>query len=215
MTDTAERLVEALETLGVERVFGYPGGRLIELFDHLPDSDVSLVRPRDEREASIMAEAHGRITDEPGVLAEVSGLFARRQFNIESLTVGPTSTEGLARMTIVVEELDPGVEQVKRQLRKLVPVHAVRELEDATERELALVKVGDDDPAGIAAVAEMYGGEAVEAGPEVVTVELTGTEAEIDAAVEAFERFGVREVARTGTAALAGGSEFTAPESTT
>jgi len=69
MTDTAERLVEALETLGVERVFGYPGGRLIELFDHLPDSDVSLVRPRDEREASIMAEAHGRITGEPGVLA--------------------------------------------------------------------------------------------------------------------------------------------------
>lgn len=155
------------------------------------------------------------VDHEPGVLAEVSGLFARRQFNIESLTVGPTAAGGLARMTIVVEETDPGVEQVKRQLRKLVPVHAVRELTAATERELALIKVDDDDPAGVAAVAEMYGGEAVEAGAEVVTVELTGTESEIDAAIEAFERFGVREIARTGTAALAGGTDFTAAESTT
>jgi acetolactate synthase-1/2/3 large subunit len=66
--DTSERLVETLEALGVERVFGYPGGRVIELFDHLPDSDVDLVRPRDEREASVMAEVHGRLTSEPGVL---------------------------------------------------------------------------------------------------------------------------------------------------
>jgi acetolactate synthase-1/2/3 large subunit len=66
--DTSERLVETLEALDVERVFGYPGGRVIELFDHLPDSDVDLVRPRDEREASVMAEVHGRLTGEPGVL---------------------------------------------------------------------------------------------------------------------------------------------------
>jgi len=171
------------------------------------------IDPQVEAEPEVRREVLSALVDhEPGVLAEVSGLFARRQFNIESLTVGPTAAEGLARMTIVVEETDPGVEQVKRQLRKLVPVHAVRELEAATERELALIKVGDDDPAGVTAVAEMYGGEAVEAGPEVVTVELTGTESEIDAAVEAFERFGVREVARTGTAALAGGTEFTAHE---
>jgi acetolactate synthase-1/2/3 large subunit len=69
VTDTAERVVQTLETLGVERVFGYPGGRVIELFDHLPESDVDLVRPRDEREASVMAEVHGRLTGEPGVLA--------------------------------------------------------------------------------------------------------------------------------------------------
>ncbi|WP_152042050.1 thiamine pyrophosphate-binding protein [Salinigranum salinum] len=66
--DTSERLVETLEALGVERVFGYPGGRVIELFDHLPESTVDLVRPRDEREASVMAEVHGRLTGEPGVL---------------------------------------------------------------------------------------------------------------------------------------------------
>jgi acetolactate synthase-1/2/3 large subunit len=67
--DTSERLVETLESLDVDRVFGYPGGRVIELFDHLPDADVNLVRPRDEREASVMAEVHGRLTGSPGVLA--------------------------------------------------------------------------------------------------------------------------------------------------
>ncbi|SDN17603.1 acetolactate synthase-1/2/3 large subunit [Halogranum gelatinilyticum] len=65
----AEAVVETLEALGVERVFGYPGGRVIELFDHLPDSDIDLVRPRDEREASVMAEMHGRLTGQPGVLS--------------------------------------------------------------------------------------------------------------------------------------------------
>ncbi|MFW5937364.1 MAG: acetolactate synthase small subunit [Halanaeroarchaeum sp.] len=150
------------------------------------------------------------VDHEPGVLAKVSGLFARRQFNIESLTVGPTTNPDLARMSIVAEEPTPGIEQVKRQLRKEVATHSVREIEGATERELALIKVGGDDPAGVAAVAEMYGGEAVQTGSEVVTVELTGTEREVDEAIEAFERFGVREVARTGTAALAAGTEPTA-----
>ena len=69
MTDTAERLVQELEAQDVEYVFGYPGGRVIELLEHLPDSDVTMVRPRDEREASVMAEAYGRLTGSPGVLA--------------------------------------------------------------------------------------------------------------------------------------------------
>ncbi|MFB6267502.1 MAG: acetolactate synthase small subunit [Halodesulfurarchaeum sp.] len=149
------------------------------------------------------------VDHEPGVLARVSSLFARRQFNIESLTVGPTTDPTLARMTIVVEEPEPGIEQVKRQLAKQIHAHAVREVDGATERELALIKVDGDDPAGVTAVAEMYGGEAVRADDEVVTVEITGTEGAIDAAVAAFERFGVREVARTGTAALAQGGEGT------
>ena len=81
---------------------------------------------------------------------------------------------------------------------------------DARGDHPAVIKVRGDDPAGVAAVAEMYGGEAVQAGSEVVTVELTGTETQVDEAIEAFERFGVREVARTGTAALAAGTEPTA-----
>ena len=68
MTTTAAGIVETLEALGVERVFGYPGGRAIELLDHLPESGIELVRPRDEREASVMAEVHGRLTQTPGVL---------------------------------------------------------------------------------------------------------------------------------------------------
>lgn len=67
--ETSNRLVETLQSLDVERIFGYPGGRVIELFDHLPESDVDLVRPRDEREASVMAEMHGRLTGNPGILA--------------------------------------------------------------------------------------------------------------------------------------------------
>ncbi|GGL52101.1 acetolactate synthase small subunit [Halocalculus aciditolerans] len=168
------------------------------------------IDPDVEAEPAERREVLSALVDhEPGVLSEVAGLFARRQFNIESLTVGPTTDEGMARMTIVVREPGPGVEQAKRQLRKLAPVHSVSELSGAVERELALIKVEDDDPAGVAAVAEMYGGEAVEAGPEVVTVELTGSEEAVDAAIAAFERFGVREVARTGTAALAGGTQET------
>jgi acetolactate synthase-1/2/3 large subunit len=69
MTETAERLVRELETVGIEYVFGYPGGRVIELFEHLSDSPIQVVRPRDEREASVMAEAHGRLTGRPAVLA--------------------------------------------------------------------------------------------------------------------------------------------------
>jgi acetolactate synthase-1/3 small subunit len=149
------------------------------------------------------------VDHEPGVLANVSGLFARRQLNIESLTVGPTIDESKARMTIVVEEDEPGIEQAKRQLRKEVHAWSVREVKGAIERELALIKVKGDDPAGVTAVAEMYGGQAVRADDEIITVELTGTEAETDAAIRAFEQFGVHEVARTGTAALASGTQST------
>ena len=143
----------------------------------------------------------------PGVLSEVSALFSRRQFNIESLTVGPTSEEDTARMTILIEEPEPGIDQAKKQLRKLVPVVEVTELEsEAVRRELALVKVGGEKPDDINAVAEMYDGQAVDASTDSVTVEVTGSKQKIDAAVEAFKQFDVQEVVRTGAAALERGS---------
>ncbi|MFC6973603.1 acetolactate synthase small subunit [Halomicroarcula sp. GCM10025709] len=139
----------------------------------------------------------------PGVLAEVSGLFSRRQFNIESLTVGPTSDESIARMTILIEEPQPGIEQAKKQLQKLVPVVSVMELEpEALRRELALIKVGGEKPDDVNAVAEMYDGQAVDASTDSVTVEITGSKQKIDAAVAAFEQFDVQEIVRTGAAAL-------------
>ena len=148
------------------------------------------------------------VNHEPGVLAEVSGLFSRRQFNIESLTVGPTTNHDVARMTIVIEEPEPGIQQAKKQLRKLVPVISVEELEDeAMRRELALVKVEGEKPDDIQAVAEMYDGQAVDAAADAVTVEITGSEQKIDAAIEAFKQFEITELVRTGAAALERGSK--------
>ncbi|MFC7028195.1 acetolactate synthase small subunit [Halomicroarcula sp. GCM10025324] len=144
----------------------------------------------------------------PGVLSEVSGLFSRRQFNIESLTVGPTVDEDTARMTILIEEPEPGIDQAKKQLQKLVPVISVAELEpEAVRRELALIKVDGEKPDDITAVAEMYGGQAVDAATDSVTVEVTGSKQKIDAAVEAFKQFDVQEVVRTGAAALERGAD--------
>jgi acetolactate synthase-1/3 small subunit len=150
------------------------------------------------------------VKHEPGVLASVSGLFRRRQFNIESLTVGPTTDQDRARITLEIEEPDPGIEQAKKQLQKLVPVIAVTELEpDAIRRELALIKVDGSAPDQVGAVAEMYDGKTVDVSQESVTVEITGSEQKIDAAVETFGRFGIHEIVRTGTAALERGTRKT------
>ncbi len=151
------------------------------------------------------------VENEPGVLAKVSGLFHRRQFNIESLTVGPTQNEGYSRITLVVEEPDPGIEQIRKQLNKLVSVVHVRELDGKpVARELVILKVDGEEPDKVHAITEMYDGEALNAGAETVTVQITGSEEKIDDAIDAFEQFNIREIARTGQAALARGAEETA-----
>jgi acetolactate synthase-1/3 small subunit len=152
------------------------------------------------------------VENEPGVLAKVSGLFSRRQFNIESLTVGTTEDEELSRITLVVEESDPGIEQVEKQLAKVIPVISVRELDDdALQRELVILKVnGGSQPDKVQAVTEMYTGTTLDAGPRTVTVQITGDEQKIDDAIDAYRQFGIREIARTGQAALARGERWTA-----
>lgn len=151
------------------------------------------------------------VKDEPGVLARVSGLFHRRQFNIESLTVGPTQNEGYSRITLVVEEPEPGIEQIKKQLNKVIPVVHVRELDsDPVAHELVILKVTGDEPDKVQAITEMYDGETLDAGPRTVTVQITGAEGKIDDAIDAYKQFGIREIARTGQAALARGEEETA-----
>jgi len=151
------------------------------------------------------------VEHEPGVLATVSGLFARRQFNIEELTVGATQDDDYARITLVVEEPDPGIDQVAKQLRKLVPVISVTELDDdAIQREIALVKIDGEEPEEVLATAEMYDAEVVDSTGGTVTVELTGSERKIEAALDTFERYGVREIARAGTVALERGEKETA-----
>ena len=148
------------------------------------------------------------VKHEPGVLSEVSALFSRRQFNIESLTVGATDDPEIARMTIVIEEPEPGVDQAKKQLRKLVPVISVEELEpEAVQRELVLVKVDGAKPDDVNAVADMYDGNVVDASADAITVEITGSSQKTEAAIEAFDQFTVREVVRTGTAAIDRGAQ--------
>jgi len=143
------------------------------------------------------------VDHDPGVLAAVSGLFSRRMFNIESLTVGPTADDDYARMTIVVDESGSGVEQARKQLAGLPTVHLVRELElEPVERELALIKVDCDDPGEVEALAGMHDAEVVAVGPSAATVQVTGTERAVDDAIDAFARFRLREVSRTGTTAL-------------
>jgi len=152
------------------------------------------------------------VEDEPGVLSRVSGLVSRRQFNIESLTVGPTTVGNHSRLTMVVEEPDPGIDQVKKQLAKLKPVISVGELaEEAVTTELLLLKVRGDAPDEVQAITEMYGGSVVDAGPETITARVTGNEDKLDDALDAFERFGIIEIARTGQTALARGDTATVP----
>ncbi|MFB6299385.1 MAG: acetolactate synthase small subunit [Halobacteriales archaeon] len=150
------------------------------------------------------------VKHEPGVLAKVAGLFARRQFNIEGLSVGPTTDDSKARITLAVIEPEPGIEQVKKQLRKLVPVIDVTEVSGAVERELALIKVDAEDPDKVQAVAEMHGGDVVDVSTETITVEVTGDRGQIDGAIDTFERFDIKEIVRTGSAALTSGAELTA-----
>ncbi|PSQ17591.1 acetolactate synthase small subunit [Halobacteriales archaeon QS_8_69_26] len=146
------------------------------------------------------------VDHEPGVLSDVSGLFSRRQFNIESLTVGPTADEDYARITLVVEEPDPGIEQVKKQLETLLSVREVRELEEsAVERETALVEVRAEDPDAVRTAARTTGGEVVDTSPGTMTVSVTGPTDRVDAAIERLAEFGIREVARTGATALSRG----------
>jgi len=168
------------------------------------DPDVEAEQP--PRRTTITA----LVSNQPGVLSEVSGLFSRRQFNIESLTVGPTQNPDWSRVTVVVEEPDPNIDQIEKQLDKLVPVIHTRELgDDAVRRELVLVKVSADDPQRIHAITEMYDGRTLDAGPRTVTVELTGSERVINDALDAFRQFDVREIARTGHTALARGETKT------
>jgi acetolactate synthase-1/3 small subunit len=170
------------------------------------------VDPEAEAEPAVRRTVISALVEhEPGVLSDVSGLFSRRQFNIESLTVGPTTDDDYARITLVVEEPDPGIDQVETQLQKLLSVVSVQELApDAMRRELALVKVDATHPDQVAAVADMYDAKATDAGAETATFEVTGSRQKVEAALAAFERFGIEELVRTGTAALARGTERTA-----
>jgi acetolactate synthase I/III small subunit len=150
------------------------------------------------------------VENKPGVLAHVAGLFSRRAFNIASLAVGPTHDERVSRITIVVDGATTPVEQVKKQLEKLVRVLKVVELgsDVAIERELALIKVRAD-PAlrgQLLEVAGVFSANVVDMSPTTLVLEAVASPAKLDALLAMLDTYGTCELVRTGRVALARGS---------
>ena len=149
------------------------------------------------------------VENKPGVLARVASLFSRRGFNIDSLAVGPTEEEGISRMTICVAVDDFPLEQVTKQLNKLVNVIKIVELDAGTsvQRELLMLKVRADASvrSQILEVTQMFRAKVVDVSPEAVTVEATGTADKLSALRRMLEPFGIREIVQSGMVALARG----------
>ncbi len=145
----------------------------------------------------------------PGVLARVAGLFSRRGFNIESLAVGPTENPDVSRMTIVVSVDEQPLEQVTKQLNKLVNVIKIVELEPSTavQRELLLIKVRADGTVRtqVLETVQLFRAKVVDVSPESLTIEATGTVDKLDAFVRILEPFGVRELVQSGMVAVGRG----------
>jgi acetolactate synthase-1/3 small subunit len=150
------------------------------------------------------------VNDRPGVLNRVSSLLRARDFNIESLAVGHSERPDVSRMTIVLHGDDFAVEQVSKQLYKLIDVLKVQDLgaEQRIEHELALIKVRvtKQDRAEALKVAELYKARVVDLGADHLIVEAAGTVAEIDAVIALLAGFGIKELVRTGAIAMARGS---------
>lgn len=144
-----------------------------------------------------------------GVLARVAGLFASRAYNIQSLTVGPTEDETVSRMTIVVEGDDKIIDQVKKQLNKLIDTIKVIDLtgEEYVDRELVLIKVqaGVKERTEIFQIADVFRGKVVDISHSIMTIEVTGTTNKVDAFIELMKPFRIKEMARTGRIALGRG----------
>ncbi len=153
------------------------------------------------------------VENKPGVLARIAGLFSRRGFNIQTLAVGPTDDPTLSRLTLTVDGALHPIDQVTKQLHKLVNVIKIRDLEpsEAVARELALFKVSADAESRgqIMQFADIFRGKVVDVSKRSITVEITGT----DDKIEAFERmirpFGLIEMIRTGEVAISRGRTAT------
>jgi acetolactate synthase I/III small subunit len=149
------------------------------------------------------------VEDQPGVLARIAGLFSRRSFNIESLAVGPTEHPGISRITIVVNVEEHPLEQVTKQLNKLVNVIKIVELEpsQSVQRELMLVKVRADmeTRSHVLETVQLFRAKVVDVSADAVTVEATGNADKLEALLRVLEPFGVRELVQSGMVALGRG----------
>ncbi|RMF24394.1 MAG: acetolactate synthase small subunit [Cyanobacteria bacterium J083] len=146
------------------------------------------------------------VQDEAGVLSRISGLFARRGFNIESLAVGPAEKGGISRITMVVLGDDSAIEQLTKQLYKLVNVLKVQDITQipAVERELMLIKVNANtaNRTEIVQIVQIFRARIVDMSDETLTIEVVGDPGKMVAIVQMLNKFGIKEVARTGKIAL-------------
>ena len=151
------------------------------------------------------------VQNEPGVLASVAGLFSARGFNIDSLVVGRTENPDLSRMTVVCGGDDNTLEQIRKQLAKLVPVIKVRDYKGAAyvERDLCMVTVGvgPEQRSEVIEIVNLFRGRVVDVGKASIMVEIAGTEEKIEALIELLKPYGIKELARTGVIAMARGTQ--------
>ncbi len=146
------------------------------------------------------------VEDEAGVLTRIAGLFARRGFNIESLAVGPAEQVGVSRITMVVPGDEQVVEQLIKQLYKLISVLKVQDIsqQPCVERELMLIKVNAtaSNRAEVIQLAQIFRARIVDLSEEALTIEVVGDPGKIAAIIQMLNKFGIREIARTGKIAL-------------
>jgi acetolactate synthase I/III small subunit len=149
------------------------------------------------------------VEDKPGALARVAALFSRRGFNIESLAVGATEQKNMSRMTIVVSAEDTPLEQVTKQLNKLINVIKIIEHdENSVSRELALIKVRADagTRSQVIEAVNLFRAKVVDVSPEVLTIEATGDRGKLEALLRVLEPFGIREIVQSGMVSMSRGS---------
>jgi acetolactate synthase I/III small subunit len=152
------------------------------------------------------------LENEPGALSRVAGLFSARGYNIETLTVAPTEEPSLSRMTIVTSGSDDVIEQITKQLNKLIEVVKVVDLSEAAhiERELMLIKVRatGKDREEMKRLSDIFRGRIIDVTENTYTIELTGTVAKLDAFIEAIEPTSIMETVRTGASGIGRGERI-------
>lgn len=157
------------------------------------------------------------VADRPGVLARVSALFSRRGFNIDSLAVGPTEAADVSRITLVVDAEDHTVEQLTKQLNKLVEVLKIVELEpDAVRQELMLIKVGIEPGtrSDVLEVIQLFKAKAVDATNDSIVVQATGSPEKLQALLTMLDPYGIRELVQSGLVAVGRGGRSITDRST-
>lgn len=146
-----------------------------------------------------------------GVLSRISGLFSRRGYNIESITAGTTADPRFTRITIVASGDDQILEQIEKQVRKLVDVRHIRELksDNSVYRELCMIKVGakPEDRPNITSLADIFRANIIDVGPESLIIEITGNQGKVDAFIRLLDGYKIMEIARTGIAGLVRGAD--------